>query len=163
MNRPSSRPTRPWHRRIEHYTPDGTLGRLLFGVVSGTFSALSFSLGMIGFTSFGFFWALTSIVAPIVGLAAAILTILVIWPVYLSLIGNVESPEAYANGGTSSEIGARGDPIDLLKRQYAAGKVDDEEFERRLDTLLDVEGGRSAESSNTPSADQFGLREYDHN
>lgn len=167
MDRPSSqsKPNHPWHRRIEHYTPDGTLGRLLFGVVSGTFSALLFSLGIIAFNSFGLFWALTSIIAPVVGFAAATLTIFVIWPVYLSLIGNIESPEAYAIGGSSGllDVIDSDDSIALLKRQYAAGKMDEEEFERRLDTLLEVEEGTSSDSSNPSHDVDLDAQEFDWN
>ncbi|MFC7135592.1 SHOCT domain-containing protein [Halobaculum litoreum] len=32
------------------------------------------------------------------------------------------------------------DPVDRLRRRYAAGDIDEEEFERRLDLLLDTEG-----------------------
>ena len=31
------------------------------------------------------------------------------------------------------------DPIDLLKHRYATGEIDDEEFEHRLERLLDVD------------------------
>ena len=148
------------HRLVEHYTPQGTLGRVLLGVVS---LGLSPVLILGGFAGLGGIFSLlpflAGLLAVVVGVAAAVVGVVTLWPVYLSLIGNVESPAAYPAGtavrrGVGSARGAVGaadaDPADLdaeelLKRRYASGDLSREEFERRLDTLLD--GGRRAADS----------------
>ncbi|TYL38047.1 hypothetical protein CV102_12625 [Natronococcus pandeyae] len=46
------------------------------------------------------------------------------------------------------------DAIEELKRRYAAGEIDDDEFERRLDRLVGVEGVlEDAFTSDSPSGD----------
>jgi uncharacterized membrane protein len=128
-----------WHRLVERYTPDGTIGRLVLALVAGSAGALSFSLAVYSFLSVGLVWLVAGLAATGVGLAASVLTILVLWPVYLSLIGNAESPAAYAEEVLTGSAGSPDDPLEVLKRQYASGNVSDEEFERRLDALLDAE------------------------
>lgn len=39
----------------------------------------------------------------------------------------------------SNEAVQKEDPVELLKRKYASGEISEEEFERRLDTLLDID------------------------
>ncbi|WP_277555025.1 SHOCT domain-containing protein [Halobaculum limi] len=50
-----------------------------------------------------------------------------------------DSADADANGA-SDESAAESDPVERLRRRYAAGDIDDDEFERRLDVLLETEG-----------------------
>jgi hypothetical protein len=68
--------------------------------------------------------------------------------VYLSLIGNIDSPEAYGRNGSKAAQSIAGtdeydegdaEPAEILKRKYAAGEISDSEFERRLDNLLDAD------------------------
>ncbi|WP_435147546.1 hypothetical protein [Halobaculum sp. P14] len=165
------------HRLVEHYTPDGTLGRLLLGVpallcapvlflggIATMGSAVSFVLFLIGALSLA-----ASVPALVVGVAT-------LWPVYLSLIGNVDSPADYpqrsapnrqqpsSNPQAPSPAGRDDDeqgPEAELKRRYAAGDIDHHEFERRLDDLFGAgeDGRRSgvdegAESEQESSRDK---------
>ena len=136
VDRTSSREStgRRVQRTIEHYTPDGALGRFLFGSVTG-------SLGL-----WFLAWAIlepTMLLLPIVllGLAVSLLTLSVttLWPVYLSLVGNLESPEEYGVDRTETSEITEEDPIAALKRRYASGELSESEFERRLDTLLEAD------------------------
>ena len=159
MSHPPSR-TLGWHDRIEAYTPDGALGRFLFGVVFG-----------LGLGSFLFFAGIVQVTGPVstlflselvgllsvpVGAALLAVSLVVLWPVYLSLIGNLESASDYAVGasgraGVSRVEGDReeDDPEEILKRRYATGELSRSEFERRLDGLMGVasrsEDGRGIE------------------
>ena len=146
---PHSRRSR-WHEHVEHYTPDGPLGRLLFTLVSGSLGvgALVFAVfSLVSFT-FGFLAAVIAVLSASVGLVACLLAIVVLWPVYLSLIGNVESAASYAQADATGSSATADDPVEILKREYAAGNVSDEAFERRLDALLDAEERDSRQGGN---------------
>jgi len=130
---------RSLHRLLEHYTPDGTLGRVLFAGCAGLvwplllFAAVTAGSGIVGLVGSAIAFALL--------LATTGVGLLVLWPVYLSLIGNVESAAAYPETDGRGRIGDRnrdGDetPVDVLKRRYAAGEIDHDEFERRLDSVV---------------------------
>ncbi|WP_084186190.1 SHOCT domain-containing protein [Haladaptatus litoreus] len=81
-------------------------------------------------------------------LGAAMLTIVSLWPMYLSLIGNVESARDYPRKSSSHSRQSKSsmddpdeaDPMTVLKREYALGNISESEFERRLNTLLEAEG-----------------------
>jgi hypothetical protein len=60
--------------------------------------------------------------------------------VYLSLIGNLDSPETYAVGEGLETPEA--DPEAILQRRYAEGEISRETFERRLDDLLAADADR---------------------
>ncbi|WP_158057033.1 SHOCT domain-containing protein [Halorussus halophilus] len=145
-----------WHDRIEQYTPDGALGRTLFGVVFG-----------LGLGSFLFFAGIVQVTGPVsplflselvglasvpVGSALLAISLVVLWPVYLSLIGNLESVKEYEVGRServSSDARVRrdeDDPEEILKRRYAAGELSQHEFERRLDGVLGVDSGQGRET-----------------
>lgn len=156
-HRPASLPNdrrRRWHALAEQYTPDGALGRLLLAAVTGSVA------------SFGLFLTLALLLSPpgpfafLVGLLAGGATLLVtlltaalLWPVYLSLIGNVESASEYRVGsgspagidpGRATSLSgptaeSDDDALELLKRRYAAGELSEEAFERRLDDLLEAD------------------------
>lgn len=142
----SSRSRRPLSRRlrerIEHYTPDGALGRWLLGSVVGTAGLWFLGLALFDPT-LTLLWSVL-----LFGLAAPSLLFagLVLWPVYLSLIGNLESAADYSTGdaadaGTEpgSETDDEEDPVAILKRRYASGEITEAEFERRLEGLLDAD------------------------
>lgn len=143
------------HRLLEHYTPDGMLGRVLLG---GT------ALGLAPFVVIGSWVVLSggallpllvmSLFALVAGIAAFPVGIVALWPVYLSLIGNIESPAAYGDESAGGYADARDrrsgtpeSPAAVLKRRYAAGELGREEFERRLDDVMEA-GGEDRRSRN---------------
>ncbi|WP_276300513.1 SHOCT domain-containing protein [Halorussus lipolyticus] len=134
---------RSLHRLVEHYTPDGTVGRLLLGAPAITVSPFLFFGGIAGLGSTlnvaGFVLSLFGVV---LGIPVFLLGLVTLWPVYLSLIGNVESPEEYPEGAADPESATksgtgRETPEEVLKRRYAAGGLTREEFERRLGDVMD--------------------------
>ncbi|RJT03836.1 SHOCT domain-containing protein [Halococcus sp. IIIV-5B] len=149
-----------WHERIEHYTPDGAAGRLLLGVLAGPLGAftLLWSVGIV--VSLGVLWTPIALVLATVGSGAVLLSVMMLWPVYLSLIGNLESTRAYSKTNTTSTSGMdQDDPLIVVKRQYAAGTISEAEFERRVGTLLDTDARMDtiADSNDTKNL----LREID--
>lgn len=157
------------HRLLEHYTPDGTLGRLLLGLMAlgvATGLALGGLLSVLGGTLLEFVVGLAGIGSGVVALFVGLVTL---WPLYLSLIGNVESPADYPTSrsrrtpgsveaaadaplGTSSDTHGDESPEAILKRRYAAGDIDDAEFERRLETVMTAEAGGNWDDETTRDA-----------
>lgn len=128
-----------WHERIEHYTPNGASGRLLVAIPSGPVGTLLFIWGIAVLVGSGLLWPPIALVLAGVGLAASVLSVMMLWLVYLSLIGNVESARAYSQADAtpqSEESQHHDDSIAVVKRQYAAGNISEAEFERRVDHLL---------------------------
>ncbi|MFC7070799.1 SHOCT domain-containing protein [Halobaculum lipolyticum] len=147
---PSDDPStvRSLHRLVEHYTPDGALGRSLFALGGVTAATLSVFLAAVGLTTLTLGGLLVGLVG-VVGLALSVpLTLAALWPVYLSLIGNVDSAAAYPDGAGRD---AAPDPADsaeaVLKRRYAAGDIDHEEFEARLDRVVAYRDGRRGDAA----------------
>ncbi|WP_323172818.1 SHOCT domain-containing protein [Natrialba sp. PRR66] len=197
----STNSRRRWHARIEQYTPDGALGRWLLGAPLGMTGlwllALSvFEVPRWGLTLEALFWGPALVGA---GLPTFLLAVLVLWPVYLSLIGNISSPAAYSVADTAAsaskpavnssgpvatgdDAGERTaakrtaadstrrtatpssppdvnsppstpDPVEDLKRRYAAGDLGEEEFERRIEAhFQDDSRDRNAETNDELSA-----------
>ncbi|WP_435179782.1 SHOCT domain-containing protein [Halorussus sp. AFM4] len=133
---------RALHRLVEHYTPDGALGRSLLGVPALLLAPFMFLGGLAVLGSGGSFAAfVTALVVLVLSVPTLVVGLVSLWPVYLSLIGNVESAGAYPDGAARpAEHGET--PEDILKRRYAAGELNREEFERRLDSVLGA-GGRA--------------------
>lgn len=133
-----------WHALIEQYTPDGWLGRLLLGVVCTSVCVPLLFLALFGLTSFSLFPLLGGLLSLAGGVATGILAVVTLWPVYLSLIGNIDAAAEYASddastrpGPVTADVAVSDDPVAIAKRQYAAGELSHEEFERRLDRLMD--------------------------
>ena len=143
MSGPDASSLRRLHRLLEHYTPDGTLGRLLLGVPLFALAPVLFFGGfamLTGAMSLPVF--VTGLVFLLSFLPSLVLGLVCLWPVYLSLIGNLESPEAYPGTGrpaVRSDRRVDTNPEATLKRRYAEGKITREEFEERLDALLDAD------------------------
>lgn len=140
----SPRPSNRWHRLVEQYTPDGALGRFLLAMATGTGALFAFYLAVVGVVVHNVFGLLLTAGAGVVLLLTVAITISALWPVYLSLIGNLESADEYGSGTANAPSTFRegrdsDDSVEMLKRQYAAGNVSESEFERRLGTLLNVE------------------------
>lgn len=142
------------HRLVEHYTPDGTLGR---GLLGGTalFCAPVLLLGSLTVLFGGpvFPVLLAAWAAFALGVAALPLGVVVLWPVYLSIIGNVPSPAAYPERATRRG-GRRESPEAVLKRRYADGELTREEFERRLDDVLGARGDANERSDSVEDDDR---------
>lgn len=154
------------HALIEHYTPDGTLGRLLFGLVVGGAAGTAL-IGGIGGLLLGelgaFVLGILGVVFGTVGVGVALAAL---WPVYLSLIGNLETPATYAvgDGVETPEAG----PAAILQRRYAEGEISRETFERRLDDVLAADAGRRdsgddrrADGPRTSRADESDIAQDD--
>ncbi|WP_115862561.1 SHOCT domain-containing protein [Halorussus litoreus] len=160
----------PWHELVEHYTPDGTLGRLLLAAVAGSVGGTALTLTIWVVAVALPFWPILALAMAGGGLAAVGLSLVALWPVYLSLIGNVESPSAYPEGRTSrardfardaDSAGDSDDAVAVLKRRYASGEISKDEFERRLDDLLGLD---AALDSSRRSTDRLGrTREPERN
>lgn len=125
---------RSLHRLVEHYTPDGVLGRTLFALSSAAAAMLAlFVAAASGGGLLGLLGTVSGVAAVV---AATALGLVVLWPVYLSLIGNVDSAAAYPTGTDSVPNPAESAEA-VLKRRYAAGEIDHEEFEARLDRVAE--------------------------
>jgi len=136
MNGSYSTPSTKLRETVEEYTPDGTVGRLLLALTSGALSVVAFWIfAVMAFGVSGLLWLIFSAVPGAVTVGAGILALLVLWPVYLSLIGKIDSSSEYGANKTGTKSDDK-DPLAILKREYARGNVSQEEFERRLETLL---------------------------
>ncbi|EMA49334.1 MULTISPECIES: hypothetical protein [Halococcus] len=145
---PRSTTRQQCHERIEHYTPDGASGRLLVAVPSGSVGVYSLVWSVAGLITSSAFWAPFLLAGVSLGLV--VFSLMMIWPVYLSLIGNVESPEAYSQpDATPPSEENHDDSIAVAKRQYAAGNISEMEFERRVETILDTDARMRPESGTT--------------
>lgn len=138
----------PWHELVEHYTPDGTLGRLLLTAVAGSVGGTALVLTIWVVAVALPFWPIIALAMAGGGLAGVGLSVVALWPVYLSLIGNVESPSAYPGGRASraksvardadSAIPHRSRPRILeVDHRYALGGHRVEFYERVADDILD--------------------------
>ncbi|ERH13313.1 MAG: putative membrane protein [halophilic archaeon J07HB67] len=146
------------HALIEHYTPDGTLGRLLFGsLVGGGASALTW-VGAAGLATGQRLGFLVGVPSAVFGLALFAVTLAAVWPVYLSVIGNLDGPATYAVGEGLETPEA--DPKAVLQRRYADGEITREAFERRMDDLLAVDAGRRPSEGDRP-VDESGVTPED--
>lgn len=142
---------------LARYTPDGALGRLLLATLAAPVAVVAFWFAIVGFavasglgTALGVFYGGLSV-------GATVLVLLLLWPVYLSLIGELESTADYrgwrarSDGGASHESQA----VATLKREYAAGELSESEFERRLERVLGVEAAeRVLGASRSESVDR---------
>ena len=131
------------HRMIEQFTPDSAGGRSLFAFATVGFAGFSVWLALLGLVLTGGLGAFLSLFVLTVGVTAGILGLVVLWPIYLSLIGHVESASEYSTTGRASSFDGfdegkseEDEPLALLKHQYTSGTISEAEFERRLDQLL---------------------------
>ncbi|WP_133412183.1 SHOCT domain-containing protein [Halalkaliarchaeum desulfuricum] len=112
---------------------------MVLAVTSGGLSLFAFFIfAVFAFDGPGLFWLVLSVVPGMISVSALLLTLFVLWPIYLSLIGQIDSPHEY--GTDRSDAQSNGDdPVALLKREFAQGNISEEEFERRLEVLLDTD------------------------
>ena len=128
------------HRRIEQFTPDSAGGRGLFAFTTTGFAGVSVWLAFLGLVLTGGLGALLSLIVLTVGAMVGLTGLVVLWPIYLSLLGHVESVSEYPRRTSSfdglGEKTEEDEPLALLKHQYTSGTISEAEFERRLDQLL---------------------------
>lgn len=149
-----------WHERIEHYTPNGALGRLLVAIPSGSVGVYSLTWSVATLITSSMLWLPPLLIG--VSLGAIILSIMMIWPVYLSLIGNVESAKAYPQVDTPPPSEENRDTsIAVVKQQYAAGNISEAEFEQRVENLLHADARSQPGSMSHRNATRDAIRETD--
>lgn len=146
MAEPSTLPSTPKAIRqlVEQYTPDGTTGRLILAFVTGTASFFGVWMTAIILLAGTTLFALT--VGPVAGLISVALltiTVLTLWPVYLSAIGRVESPTAYSK--RLRQAGSRSS-VNHIANAYRTGELTEEELEQQLETTLENDVDRSSDS-----------------
>ena len=150
-----SRLPRRIQRSIEEYTPNGTVGRLVIAALSGLGSGISLYISLVFFFNPVLISLLFIPLFGSVGVATAALAFLMLWPIYVSAIGNVDSPAGYAaNIRASSDrqpVDAAGsrrtsggndqadEALTALRNRYARGEISDQAFEQRLERLLETE------------------------
>lgn len=157
-------PTRQqWYERIEHYTPNETFGRSFLAILSGSLGLTMLIQSVTVIAVSGLLWLPLALVFAGAGLVASILAVIVFWPVYLSLIGNIESVKTYSEGNaTSVSEEDRDDSIGVVKQQYAAGNISEAEFERRVENLLHADAEFGLQSGTMSHRDdRDGIRETD--
>lgn len=93
------------------------------------------------------------LVSLAVALVAFLFAVTVAWPVYLSLIGNVEWAAAYPPDRPQSGVSSGGVAEDL-KREYASGDLSQAELERRVERRLS--GDRAVDTSAADASDEAG-------
>jgi len=71
----------------------------------------------------------------------------------------VKLTEWYESRPTERERGEQ-DALDALREQYATGEIDDAEFERRLERLLETESASDAERFHLEAESRATTREY---
>jgi uncharacterized membrane protein len=147
---------RALHRLVEHYTPDGTLGRTLLGGTALFLAPFLFFGGIAGLgTAANVAAFVMALLGSVLGIPALLVGVLTLWPVYLSLIDNVDSPAAYPDAASEPAAnGNRESAESILKRRYAAGELSRGEFERQLGAVMESSGDdRGRESTDEMSND----------
>ncbi|NHN57970.1 MULTISPECIES: DUF1707 domain-containing protein [Halorussus] len=162
IDSPDDSTVRALHRLVEHYTPDGALGRTLLGGPALLLAPFMFLGGVAVLGSAGSFAAfVTALLMVVLSVPALLVGVVSLWPVYLSLIGNVESAAAYPDGAAGPDD-ERQTAEDVLKRRYAAGELSQDEFEHRLDSVLATsERGDDSRPSGQSSGERERRRETD--
>jgi len=94
-------------------------------------------MGLIGVLSFGF-TALFAVLGLGVAVPATFVTgFFILWPLVYVL--GEDFPLVESDTESDADDVSDEDPVETLRRRYATGEIDDTEFERRLDRLLETE------------------------
>lgn len=117
------------------------------------------AIGVVAIVSFG----LTSVFA-VLGLGVAVpLTFIVGFFLLIPLIAllgdDLPMIESDSDEPTSEEHQPTQDPVDRLREAYATGTISEEEFDRRLEKLLETEDIDSSDSGRSTRAELERLRE----
>ncbi|MCU4799357.1 hypothetical protein OB920_03090 [Halobacteria archaeon HArc-gm2] len=132
---------------VDEYAPDSPLARLLLGL----FGVLVFGLPALYMSWMGFLSVLRpgwTVFLP--GLVLIPATALPAFAGAKLLYGltRESSPGETASAGRSQADESEADPVTVLQRRYAEGTVGDDEFERRMEQLL--ESDRRTEERGRP-------------
>lgn len=99
-------------------------------IITGAVSAVTFLVGFgLMFAGFSFFW-----VAFVIGFAGVL-------PMALGLAKYYQRDGSVGPGDSTDETE---DALEDLRRRYARGELSDEEFDRRVERLLETESVRDA-------------------
>ena len=112
--------------------------RLVTGAMLGVFLAFGVDLVVI----VAALWYVGRVSATVAaGTAAGVVAGFALWVAvrWVRLRGSAAGDTGGADGATTATGPADEEPIDRLKRRYADGEITDEEFERRVDRLLDAD------------------------
>ncbi len=137
-------------RLIEAYTPDGALGRVGLSAITGPVGIYALLLAV------GFLvnpWIASLLIVPmaaVVGVFLTVVTVLTLWPVYLSAIGRIDAASEYRNHletatepARESRAGTDVSTTERLKARYRQGELSEEAFERELERALSEDGRRT--------------------
>jgi uncharacterized membrane protein len=134
-----------WHGLIERYTSNDS-SRLLLAIPSGAIGVYSLIWSVATFMTSGL-WLPFALLILGVSLGAIVLSIMMMWTIFLSFTSRVESTNAHTQVDTVPSLGeSRDDSIAIVKRQYAAGHISEAEFEQRVENLLTADAKSNAES-----------------
>ncbi|MFC7135861.1 SHOCT domain-containing protein [Halobaculum litoreum] len=133
--------------------------RLVTGAMLGTFLAFGVDLVVI----VAALWYVGRVSATVAaGTAVGVVVVFSLWVAVrwvrlrYSGVGNADDD---ADGTATATEPAEEAPLDRLKRRYADGEISDEEFERRVDRLLDADS--RAESATRREPEREGEREFE--
>ncbi|MFC6786846.1 SHOCT domain-containing protein [Halobaculum halobium] len=109
--------------------------RVVTGLMLGTFLAFGVDTILI----VAALWYVGAVPASTAtGVSIAILSVFLLWiAVRWDRLRRTRGTGATVNAGPKPD--AEDEPIERLKRRYADGEISDEEFERRIDRLLDAD------------------------
>lgn len=110
-------------------------GRVVTGTMLGAFLAFGVDTILI----VAALWYVGAVAASTAaGVSAAVLSVFLLWIIVRwGRLRRTRGTGATTGAGPNPD--AEDDPVERLKRRYADGEVSDEEFERRIDRLLDAD------------------------
>lgn len=121
-------------------------------LVTGTMLGMFLAFGVDTILIVAVLWYIGAIPASTAGqVAVAVLSVFLLWiAVRWDRLRRTRGTGATMSAGPADED--EDDPVERLKRRYADGEVSDEEFERRLDRLLDADSRLGADEEATGTA-----------
>ncbi|WP_254864395.1 SHOCT domain-containing protein [Halovivax gelatinilyticus] len=118
----------------------GTRATNLLGGLVAITAVATLPLGILAFVFSG--WQL--------GLAVFVVGWLLLVPTFAILAGVLEE----STSETDRQPAEREDPLETLRERYASGEIDETEFERRVDELLETDPTESASKIDERTTDR---------